>query len=71
MKMNTSVRALAGALLFGLGVATGQLAQTSTDSPQRVEQKRADLTGAPGMEVIASVAEYKPGDSLACTPTTA
>jgi len=65
MKVNTSVRALAGALLFGLGVATGQLAQTSTDSPQRVEQKRADLTGAPGMEVIASVAEYKPGDSLA------
>ena len=64
MKMNTSVRALAGALLFGLGVATGQLAQTSTDSPQRMEQKRADLTGAPGMEVIASVAEYKPGDSL-------
>jgi quercetin dioxygenase-like cupin family protein len=64
MKVNTSVQALAGALLFGLGVATGQLAQTSTDSPQRVEQKRADLTGAPGMEVIASVAEYKPGDSL-------
>jgi len=27
-----SVRALAGALLFGLGVAAGQLAQTSTDS---------------------------------------
>ncbi len=64
MKVNTSVRALAGALLFGLGVAAGQLAQTSTDSPQRVEQKRAELTGAPGMEVIASVAEYKPGDSL-------
>ena len=51
----------AGALLFGAGIATGQLAQTSTDSPQRVEQKRTDLTGAPGMEVIASVAEYKPG----------
>jgi len=64
MKVNTSVQPLAGAMLFGLGVATGQLAQTSTDSPQRVEQKRADLTGAPGMEVIASVAEYKPGDSL-------
>ena len=64
MRVNTSVRALAGALLFSLGVATGQLAQTSTDSPQRVEQKRADLTGASGMEVIASVAEYKPGDSL-------
>lgn len=51
------------ALLFGMGVAAGQLAHPSTDSPQRVEQKRTDLSGAPGMEVIASVAEYKPGDS--------
>ena len=64
MKVNPLVRSFAGVLLFGLGVATGQLAQTSTDSPQRVEQKRTDLTGAPGMEVIASVAEYKPGDSI-------
>jgi quercetin dioxygenase-like cupin family protein len=64
MKVNTLVRSLAGALLFGLGVVTGLLAQTSTDSPQRVEQKRTDLSGAPGMEVIASVAEYKPGDSI-------
>lgn len=64
MKVHNLVRALVGALLFGLGVAAGQLAQTATDSPQRVEQKRTDLTGAPGMEVIASVAEYKPGDSL-------
>jgi quercetin dioxygenase-like cupin family protein len=64
MKVNTFGRSIAGALLFGLGVATGLLAQTSTDSPQRVEQKRADLSGAPGMEVIASVAEYKPGDSI-------
>jgi quercetin dioxygenase-like cupin family protein len=64
MKMNTLVRSVFGALLFSLGVATGLLAQTSTDSPQRVEQKRTDLSGAPGMEVIASVAEYKPGDSI-------
>ena len=64
MKLNTLVWSLAGATLFVVGVATGQLAQPSTDSPQRVEQKRTDLTGAPGMEVIASVAEYKPGDSL-------
>jgi quercetin dioxygenase-like cupin family protein len=62
MKMNTLV--LGGCLLFGLGVATGQLAQPSADSPQRVEQKRTELTGAPGMKVIASVAEYKPGDSI-------
>lgn len=65
MKMNVLSGSLAGVFLFGLGVATGQLAQTASDSPQRVEQKRTDLTGAPDMEVIASVAEYKPGDSLA------
>ncbi len=60
MKMDTLV--LGGVLLFGLGVATGQLTQPANDSPQRVEQKRTDLSGAPGMEVIASVAEYQPGD---------
>jgi quercetin dioxygenase-like cupin family protein len=64
MKLNTLVWSLAAALLFVVGAATGQLAQPSSDSPQRVEQKRTDLTGAPGMEVIASVAEYKPGDSI-------
>ena len=64
MKVNTSVRSLAGVLLFGVGVVTGLVAQTSSDSPQRVEQKRTDLSGAPSMEVIASVAEYKPGDSI-------
>ena len=62
MKFTTLIPA--GVLLFGLGVATGQLTQPASDSPQRVEQKRADLSGAPGMEVIASVAEYKPGDAV-------
>lgn len=64
MKVNTLVWSLAGVLLFGGGVVTGLVAQTSSDSPQRVEQKRTDLAGAPGMEVIALVAEYKPGDSI-------
>ena len=64
MKVNTLVRSLAGVLLFGVGVVTGLVAQTSSDSPRRVEQKRTDLSGAPSMEVIASVAEYKPGDSI-------
>ena len=50
------------AVVFGLGVATGLFAQAMTDLPQRVEQKRADLSGAPGMEVIASVVELKPGE---------
>jgi len=57
------VRSSAGFLLFALGVATGLTAQTLTDSPQRIEQKRTDLTGAPNMEVIASIVELKPGES--------
>jgi quercetin dioxygenase-like cupin family protein len=60
-----SIRSVAvGVAFFTLGVGTTLVAQTVTDSPQRVEQKRADLSGAPGMEVIASVAEYKPGDGI-------
>jgi quercetin dioxygenase-like cupin family protein len=52
-------------LLFGSGLATGLLAQPSSDAPQRVEQKRTDLTGAPNMEVIASTMEIKPGETVA------
>ena len=60
-----SFRTIAGALtLFCMGIASTLIAQTLTDSPQRIEQKRADLSGAPGMEVIASVGEYKPGESI-------
>jgi len=59
------VRRLAlGLALFAGGVATGLVAQTLSDSPQRIESKRADVTGAPGMELIASTAEYKPGDVI-------
>jgi len=50
------------AAVFGLGVATGIVAQTMGDLPQRAEQKRADLSGAPGMEVVASIIELKPGE---------
>jgi quercetin dioxygenase-like cupin family protein len=41
------------------------IAAWSQDSPQRKELKRVDLSGAPGMEVISSISEYKPGDVLA------
>jgi quercetin dioxygenase-like cupin family protein len=34
------------------------------DLPQRQELKRADLTGAPGMEVITSISEFKKGESI-------
>jgi quercetin dioxygenase-like cupin family protein len=44
-----------------LVMATAAQAQ---DSPQRKELRRADLSGAPGMEVISSISEYKPGEEL-------
>ena len=64
MKNTFLLRWLAGLSLFGLGLVTGIVAQTVNDSAQRVEQKRTDLTGAPGMEVVASTGEYKPGDAI-------
>ncbi len=64
MKNVALIRSLAGLILFTLGLVTGLVAQTISDSPQRVEQKRTDLTGAPGMEVIASIGEYKPGEAI-------
>ena len=50
--------------LFGLGFTAGLVAQSASDSPQRVEQKRTGPSGAPGMEVIASIAEYKCGEGI-------
>ena len=34
------------------------------DSAARKELKRADLSGSPGMEVISSITELKPGDDF-------
>ena len=64
--MNTklSQQLILGLFIFGTGIATGLVAETLTDSPQRIEQKRADLSGASGMEVITSTAEYKTGESI-------
>src|SRR5580698_904324 len=53
-----------GIVMFMLGMGTTLVAQSLNDSPQRVEQKRADLSGATGMEVIASTGEYKPGETI-------
>ena len=54
---------IAALLLAGAGAAAQ--APLANDSAQRREMKRADLAGAPGMEVVASIAEYKPGESIA------
>jgi quercetin dioxygenase-like cupin family protein len=47
------------ALAVTVSAATG-----SSDLPERVELKRADLSGAPDMEVITSVSEFKKGESI-------
>lgn len=55
-----------GLLLFTCSLAIALAhAAGAQDSPARKELKRADLSGAPGMEVINSISEYKPGDELA------
>ena len=48
------------AWLAGVSAAT-----ISTDLPERQELKRADLSGAPGMEVITSITEIKKGGGIA------
>ena len=40
------------------------LPAAAQDSPNRKELRRADLSGAPGMEVVLSLSEYKPGDAI-------
>jgi quercetin dioxygenase-like cupin family protein len=64
VKRTAVQQSLVVVLVFGLGVTTGLLAEIPNSPPQRVEQKRTDLAGAPGMEIIASVIEYKPGDII-------
>ena len=60
-----SLRSLAtGVGLFALGVASTLVAPTVGDSAQRIAQRRADLSGAPGMEVINSITELKKGEAL-------
>ncbi len=60
---NTIRSVMAGALgTLALALCTAGWAQ---DSAARKELRRADLSGAPGMEVVLSVSEYKPGDSIA------
>ncbi|MEO6408411.1 MAG: cupin domain-containing protein [Burkholderiaceae bacterium] len=64
MKHSALIRSFTALVIFGAGLTTGLVAQTASDSAQRKEQKRADLSGAQGMEVIASTAEYKDGEAI-------
>ncbi len=64
MKTSSIRRIACGTALFALGYGTSLVAQTYSDSPQRVEAKRADLSQTPNMEVIESTAEYKKGETV-------
>jgi len=43
---------------------TGAIPAIAQDSPARSELKRADLSGANGMEVISSIVEFQPGTEV-------
>ncbi len=50
---------------FTLAAGMATLALTAAaQEGTRKEISRVDLTGAPGMEVVSSFGEYKPGDKL-------
>lgn len=51
------------AVFVGVMLTTVAIAAQLGDSPNRTELQRADLSGAPGMEVIASIVRFKPGDT--------
>lgn len=59
--MKISIVAALAASFLALAVSAPASAQ---DLPQRKELRRADLTGAPGMEVVSSITEFKPGDEF-------
>jgi quercetin dioxygenase-like cupin family protein len=55
---------LAMVIMLCASAVTVSAATGSSDLPERVELKRADLSGAPDMEVITSVSELKKGESI-------
>lgn len=59
-----SNRVLAVLLVALSGLVAAGVTSALDNPPGRVELKRADLTGAPGMEVISSISEFKPGDQV-------
>jgi quercetin dioxygenase-like cupin family protein len=61
MRSTSATRLLLAASLCLLTLGA---AAVSYDLPRRQELKRADLSGAPGMEVITSVTEYHPGEVI-------
>lgn len=59
MRLLLRLAAMGVGIVLSVGASAAQLG----DSPNRTEVHRADLSGAPGMEVIASFVRVKPGES--------
>jgi quercetin dioxygenase-like cupin family protein len=55
---------LAMVIVLSASAVTVSAATGPSDLPERVELKRADLSGAPDMEVITSVSEFTKGASI-------
>ena len=62
--MTTSVSRHKLLLAASLCLFAFRAAAVSNDIPNRHELKRADLSGAPAMEVITSVSEYQVGEVI-------
>jgi quercetin dioxygenase-like cupin family protein len=46
-------------------ISVAAASASAQDSGARTELRRVDLSGAPGMEVVLSISELKPGDEIA------
>jgi hypothetical protein len=53
------VTVASAALLSAINIQAAEV-----ETPLRHELRRTDLVGAPGMEVVESITEYKPGDKV-------
>jgi quercetin dioxygenase-like cupin family protein len=63
--MNRSIlTARRAGLALCLAAASSALLAQSLEPTARKELKRAELSGAPGMQLISSVSEYQPGEEI-------
>lgn len=62
--MNKRTIGIGFTYMLALSCAGAVASTVATDLPGRTELKRADLDGAPGMEVITSVVVIQPGEVM-------
>jgi quercetin dioxygenase-like cupin family protein len=60
--MKSLKHALSFVVLASISVAA--ISASAQDAVSRTELRRVDLSGAPGMEVVLSISELKPGDEI-------